>query len=58
MEDTMQDTATNVSDACFEGADLRGVDLREVVGLTIDQVRGAIVDETTQLPDYLQQPTS
>jgi len=51
----MQDSATDVTGACFEGADLRGVDLREVVGLTMDQIRGAIVDETTLIPEYLKQ---
>ncbi len=54
----MEDTATDVTGACFEGADLRGVDLRQVVGLTIDQIRGAIVDQTTLLPEHLQQPAS
>ena len=58
MDDSINDTATDVTGACFQGADLRGVDLREVVGLTSEQIRDAIIDEQTQLPGYLKQPTS
>ena len=58
MDDLPKDTATDITGACLDGADLRGVDLSEVIGLTMDQVRNAIVDEHTRLPDYLNQPAS
>ena len=42
--------STDVSGACFVGADLRGADLRGVIGLTREQLEEAILDDTTQLP--------
>ena len=54
----IRESATDVTGACFEGADLRGVDLRQVVGLTVDQIRGAIIDQTTLLPEHLKQLAS
>ncbi|MBV8886786.1 MAG: pentapeptide repeat-containing protein [Chroococcidiopsidaceae cyanobacterium CP_BM_RX_35] len=38
----------------LSGADLSGADLREVKHLTQEQVKEAITDENTQLPDYLK----
>ena len=43
----------NLAGATFDNADLRGADLRRVKGLTAEQLRSAIIDSTTQLPDYL-----
>jgi uncharacterized protein YjbI with pentapeptide repeats len=37
-------------EAVLAGTDLRGVDLREVSGLTADQLAGAVTDEATKLP--------
>ncbi len=45
---------TDVTGALFEGADLRGVDLSGVIGLTAEQLQSAIIDNTTVLPDELQ----
>jgi len=50
----MSETATDVSGTCFDGADLRGVDLSQVIGLTGDQISRAIVDETTPPPAYIE----
>ena len=50
------ETATNVTGTCFDGADLRGVDLSQVIGLTVDQVSRAITDASTKLPEYLLEP--
>jgi uncharacterized protein YjbI with pentapeptide repeats len=36
----------------FFGADLRGVDFTKAIGLTIEQIEGAVIDETTTLPHY------
>lgn len=41
---------TNMFGTCLRGADLRGVDLSEVEGLTIYQLKRAIVDRRTRLP--------
>ena len=35
---------------------LEGADLRDVKGLTREQLATAITDETTKLPDYLKNP--
>jgi uncharacterized protein YjbI with pentapeptide repeats len=58
----------NLEQANLEGSNLKGAnlqqtnlinaDLRNVVGLTRQQLSHAICDETTQLPDYLQIATS
>ena len=45
-----QTVSTDVTGASFSGADLRGADLSGVVGLTIEQLHGATIDETTKLP--------
>ena len=34
-------------------ANLRGADLRNVEGLTKEQIESAIIDDTTKLPDGL-----
>jgi uncharacterized protein YjbI with pentapeptide repeats len=57
-------TEANLEQANLEGSNLKGAnlhqtnlvntDLRQVVGLTKQQLSKAIYDETTQLPDYLQ----
>ncbi len=39
-----------------EGGEPKGIDLRDVVGLTQKQVEQALGDQTTRLPDYLQPP--
>lgn len=39
--------------AILQGADLRGVDLRSIPGMTKAQLRGALTDDGTRLPDYL-----
>jgi uncharacterized protein YjbI with pentapeptide repeats len=54
----------NLTEANLEGSNLKGAnlhqtnlvntDLRQVVGLTKQQLSKAIYDDTTQLPDYLQ----
>ncbi len=41
---------TNLTKAILIGADLRGVDLRQVQGLTWAQVRTAVIDYDTRLP--------
>ena len=43
----------NLTDAVLDGADLRGANLRAVWNLTQEQLRSAISDETTELPDDL-----
>ena len=57
-------TEANLEQANLEGSNLKGAnlqqtnlinaDLRNVVGLTRQQLSQAICDETTQLPDYLE----
>ena len=44
----------NFTRANLTGTDLRGVDLRKVVGLEAEQIKHAVTDETTQLPEHLQ----
>lgn len=56
MSRTQEEFATDVAGACFDGADLRGVDLSQVIGLTCEQVSRAIIDDSTSLPEYLEQP--
>ncbi len=58
-------TEANLEQANLEGSNLKGAnlqqtnlinaDLRKVVGLTRQQLSKAICDETTQLPDYIEQ---
>ncbi|MET7671349.1 pentapeptide repeat-containing protein, partial [Micromonospora luteifusca] len=45
---------SNLQQAILRDADLRGVDLSEVKGLTLSQLAGAITDEHTTLPHYLE----
>jgi uncharacterized protein YjbI with pentapeptide repeats len=40
-------------DAILNGADLRNTDLSKVKNQTAEQVRSAMTDSTTLLPDYL-----
>jgi hypothetical protein len=57
-------TEANLEQANLEGSNLKGAnlqytnlinaDLRQVVGLTRQQLSTAIYDETTQLPDYVE----
>jgi uncharacterized protein YjbI with pentapeptide repeats len=42
--------------ANFFGADLRGVDFTEATDLTVEQIEGAVTDETTTLPHYFYPP--
>jgi uncharacterized protein YjbI with pentapeptide repeats len=44
----------NLKNANLKGTILRGADLRGARNLTWEQVREAVIDETTRLPDYLQ----
>lgn len=44
--------------ANLKGANLMGADLREVTGLTQEQVSTAVIDKNTKLPKYLQAPES
>jgi len=46
--------SANLTQARLLGTDLRRVDLRQVIGLTRDQLAHAITDETTILPGYLK----
>ena len=39
--------------ANLAGADLRGADLRHAVGLTCEQIKSAVIDESAHLPDYI-----
>ena len=43
----------NVYRADFKEANLSGADLRNVVGLTCEQIESAVIDESTHLPDYI-----
>lgn len=45
----------NLSDAILDGTILVGTDLREVRNLTWKQLRKAVLDDSTMLPDYLLQ---
>ena len=44
---------TILTDANLQGADIRGADFSDAVGLTQAQVEVAISDQETRLPDYL-----
>jgi uncharacterized protein YjbI with pentapeptide repeats len=44
----------NLKNANLRGTILRGADLRDVRNLTWDQLRDAVIDDTTKLPDYLR----
>jgi len=46
----------NLTNASLERTILIGVDLSTVSGLTADQVRSAITDESTTMPSYLVRP--
>jgi len=43
-------------EANLQGAQLQGVDLSGAIGLTLQQVESAVIDEKTRLPDYLRPP--
>jgi uncharacterized protein YjbI with pentapeptide repeats len=45
----------NFKDAVLKGTILRGADLRDARNLTREQLADAIIDETTLLPDYLDE---
>lgn len=45
---------TKLEGASLNGAHLEGADLRGALNLTEDQIRQAIIDEKTILPDYLK----
>lgn len=40
-------------DANLNGTVLKGADLRDAINLTTGQLRSAILDENTRLPDYI-----
>jgi uncharacterized protein YjbI with pentapeptide repeats len=40
-------------DANLTGSDLRGADLDHAAGLTCEQVKSAVIDESTRLPSYI-----
>jgi uncharacterized protein YjbI with pentapeptide repeats len=44
---------TSLGDANLTGADLRGAGLGHALGLTCDQVKSAVIDENTVMPDYI-----
>lgn len=46
-------TGANMNGTVLRGTILRGAILDDVEGLTIDQLREAVIDETTVLPDYI-----
>jgi uncharacterized protein YjbI with pentapeptide repeats len=48
---------SNLKDANLRQANLAHADLRSAIGLTTEQISSAIVNETTQLPDYLHPST-
>lgn len=43
----------NFKGALLNGTDLRGADLTDARNLTVDQLRKAKIDSSTQLPEYL-----
>jgi len=43
-------------EANLQGAQFQGVDLSGAIGLTLQQVESAVIDEKTRLPDYLRPP--
>lgn len=43
----------NFAGADMAGMDLRGADLTGARNLTVEQLRGAVLDERTQLPAYI-----
>ena len=49
---SLGEQATDLAGANLLRTDLRGVDLREVIGLRPEQIERAIVDENTKLPGY------
>ena len=50
----ISDAITNFDGAILAGADLRGVDISCVDGITAKQLQGAIIDETTMMPPGLE----
>jgi uncharacterized protein YjbI with pentapeptide repeats len=48
---------SNLKGARLKGTILRGADLREAENLTWEQLKQAVIDETTSLPDYLANDT-
>jgi uncharacterized protein YjbI with pentapeptide repeats len=53
---TIHSKSTDVSGATFYGADLRGTDLSELVGLTTEALEGACLDENPKLPPSVKPP--
>ena len=43
----------NFKDTVLEGTILKGADLRDAVNLTVEQIRAAVIDETTRLPEHI-----
>lgn len=48
---------TDLTGADLAEANLKAADLKTAAGLTQDQIKSAILDEFTHLPDYLQAPS-
>jgi uncharacterized protein YjbI with pentapeptide repeats len=48
--------SANLTEADLTGTKLRGADLQGTVGLTQEQLEGAVGDRTTRLPDHLRFP--
>ena len=46
-------TDANMTGTNLHGTILKGAILSGVVGLTVEQIRGAIIDGATVLPDYI-----
>ncbi|MDH6123182.1 pentapeptide repeat-containing protein [Kitasatospora sp. GP82] len=49
-------TRTRLDEALLYQTHLEGADLRQVMGLTHEQISHAVTDSTTQLPDWLANP--
>jgi len=43
----------NFKDTILDGTILKGADLRDAINLTVDQIRAAVIDETTRLPGHI-----
>jgi uncharacterized protein YjbI with pentapeptide repeats len=46
-------TITQLHEAHIQGADLRGANLDHAAGLTCEQIKSAVIDEKTRLPNYI-----